>query len=314
LIRDMAGWLDPAWMYLPFPPGTRFWKTEHYLEADGTAGLRRHYQHDQVQVRSYRRCPSRHRAVIERRALPMLDTVGASAVFFDIATAMWGFECYAPEHPCDRRQDVAFRREALATLAATGRPVFSEAGKWWAIDDVHGFEGLLSYDQELNEDCMQLTDYPEDPDRRAYEFNLEHRVPLFGMVARHAVTRTMWWGTGQDRHQATWPAKDAIAALFGANPIFVVDPDHPLTPGTPRWQHFTRTARAFDTLADLAPDARVVSYETAGPHVGRTEFEGGATVEANVGFTAHDGLAPGQFVVRDAGGHTVVTVDPAADR
>jgi hypothetical protein len=314
LIRDMAGWLDPAWMYLPFPSGATFWSDEAYLEPDGTVGMRRRYRHDLTQVRSYRRCPSRHRHVIEEHGLPMLDAVGASAIFFDIATAMWGLECYSPEHTCTRSEDVAYRREALELLAATGRPLFSEAGKWWAIDLVNGFEGLFSYDQEMHEDCMQLTDYPEDRTRRAYEFDLEHRVPLFGMVARHAVTRTMWWGTGQDRHEATWASKDAIAALFGANPIFVVDPDHPLGPGTARWARFTRTATAFDTLADLTRDARVVSYESSGPSVGHTTFEGGTTVEANVCFAADAGLAAGEVVIRDPGGRTVATLNPHSER
>lgn len=223
-----------------------------------------------------------------------------------------GLECYSPSHPCDRRQDVQYRLDALESLGAANRLVFSEAGKWWAIDHLNGFEGLLSYDQELNEDCMQLTDFPEDPSRRAYEFNLDHRAPLFGMVARHAVSRTLWWGTGQDRHIATWSAKDALTALFGANPILVVDPDHPLAPGSARWERFTRSAAAFDVLHDLSRDARITSYESDGPHVGRTEFEGGVTVEANVGFAPQAGLAPGEFVVRDAGGRTVATVDPTS--
>lgn len=312
LIRDMNGWLDPAWMYLPFPRGATFWEMEEHLAADGTVASRRRYVHDEVQVRSYRRCPSRHRAVVDSRGLPTLDALGASAVFYDIATAMWGLECYSPDHPCDRRQDAHYRRDALAALGAGDRLVFSEAGKWWAIDDVNGFEGLLSYDQELNEDCIQLTDYPEDRSRRTYEFDLGHRAPLFGMVARHAVTRTLWWGTGQDRHPATWPAKDALTALFGANPILVVDPDHPLAPGSERWRRFSRSAAAFDVLRDLARDARITSYETAGPSVGNTEFEGGITVEANVGFTSAGGLAPGEFVVRDAKGSTVAAVDPTS--
>jgi hypothetical protein len=310
LIRNMAGWLDPAWVYLPYPNGTRFWTHEDYLDANGSIETRWRYQHDQVPVRSYRRCPSRHRRVIERRGLPMLDEIGATAVFYDIASAMHGLECYSPNHRCDRRQDVGYRREALDTLTATGRPVFSEAGKWWAIDHLNGFEGLFSYDQELNEDNIQLTDYPEDRRRRVYEFDLEHRVPLFGMVARHAVTRTMWWGTGQDRHGTTWPSKDAMTALFGANPIFVVDPDHPPVPGTPRWGRFAGTSKAFDVLAELARDARVSSYETSGPNLGRTEFEWGAAVEANVGLAAEGGLAPGQFVIKDPAGHTVLAVIP----
>jgi hypothetical protein len=314
LIRDRSGWLDPAWTYLAFPAGERFWSMEDYLAADRTVAMRRRYQHHQVPVLSYRRCPSRHRSVVEDRALPMLAELGATAVFFDIATAMWGLECYAPNHPCDRRADRDHRIDSLSTLGRTGRLVFSEAGKWWGIDHVDGFEGLLSYDQELNEDNIQLTDYPEDTGRRAYEFNLEHRVPFFGLVARHAVTRTMWWGTGQDRHISTWGAKDAITALYGANPILVIDPDHPLRPGTPRWDRFTASAAAFDVLNDLTRDARIVGHETDGPDVGRTEFEGGASVEANVGWVAHGDLEPGEFVVRDGSGGTVARVRPPRSR
>ncbi len=309
-IRDQKGWLDPAWLYLPFPRGERFWEMEDHLDQRGGLAQRRRYRHGQVQVQSYRRCPSRHRAVIERHGLPMLNELGASAVFLDIATAMWGLECYAPEHPCDRREDVRFRRDALAAVSDDRRAVYSEAGKWWALDDVLGFEGLLSYDQEMNGDCMQLTDYPEDLGRRKYEFSLGHRVPFFGMVAGDAVTRTLWWGTGQDRHRGTWPSKDALAALFGANPIFVVDPDHPLRPGTSRWRRFVDTASAFDALAETRGDARVTAFEVSGDHVGLVQFDGGASVEANVGFESYDGLAAGEFVVRDGRGSTVAHVEP----
>jgi hypothetical protein len=313
LIRDLAGWFDPAWTYLAFPAGERFWSMEDYLAADGTVQVRRRYQHGQVPVLSYRRCPSKHRSVVEARGLPMLEEIGASAVFFDIATAMWGLECYSPEHPCDRRADRDHRIDALGLLGGTQRLVYSEAGKWWGIDHVDGFEGLLSYDQELNEDNIQLTDYPEDTGRWAYEFNLEHRVPFFGMVARDAVTRTMWWGTGQDRHLSTWGSKDALTALYAANPIFVVDPDHPLEPATSRWSRFTATARAFDALNELSPDARILHHENDGPDVGWTELDGGVTIEANVGRVTHGELAPGEFVVRDGSGVTVVRVRPSMD-
>lgn len=311
LIRNGAGWLDPAWVYLPFPKGERFWDVTEVRGVGGSAERQWSARHGQLPVQSYRRCPSRHRGVVDRRGLPLLESECATAAFYDIATAMWGLECLHPDHPCDRRSDVGYRIEALQSMSATGRAIFSEAGKWWGINHVSGFEGLLSYDQELNPDNMQLTDYPEDVERRSYEFDLRHRTPLFGLVARHAVSRTLWWGTGQDRHSGTWPSKDALTALYGANPIYVVDPDHPLTPGTPRWQRFWATAHAFDVLADLTPDAQIVDHQVEGAQLGWTQFDTGVTVEANVGFVEEAGLAPGEVIIRDDSGNTAARILPS---
>lgn len=312
LIHNMAGWLNSGWRYLPFAEGDDFWQTEEYLDAAGALGTRSRAVHNYTTVQTYRRCPSRHRHVVEEQGIPMLESLGASAVFYDIATAMYGLECYSPDHPVHRIEDIEYRKDILELLAAPGRLVHSEAGKWWAIDHVNTFEGLFSYDWEFNIGSIQLEDYPVNPTRRAFEFDLEHRVPFFGMVARHAVARTMWWGTGQDRHAETWASNDAITALFGANPIYVVDPDHPLAPGSARWDRFVDSSLAFDALGEIARDERVAGYETAGADVAITTFEGGSSVEANVGTTRTDGLDPGEFLVRDGSGNTVARVNPAA--
>lgn len=304
LIRDREGWLDAGWTYLPYPSGEHFWDDETYLTSDGRVRHRERASHDQLPVLSYRRCPSKHLGVVRRHGLPMLEREGATAAFIDIVAAMWGLECYSSAHPCSRRDDVQYRRSVLDELGQQKRILHTEAGKWWAIDKVNAFEGLFSYDQELGPANYQLVDYPEDTSRRAFEFNLGHRVPLFGMVANHAVARTMWWGTGQDRHTSTCGAKDAITALFGANPIYVVDPDHPLHPGSPRWDAVTSTITTFDMLRDLTLDARVTGYSSDG-QVGRTEFEGGVSVEANVGFTVVSGLEPGEVLLRDGAGRLV---------
>lgn len=312
LIHDLAGWLDPAWPYIPYVAGDTFWQTEPYLSATGDLAHRHRAVHDYTPTMSYRRCPSCHKRVVEMHGIPMLERVGATAVFYDIATAMHGLECFSPRHPVDRRADMAYRREVLDRLSATGRIVHSETGKWWALDSLNAFEGMFSYDADPNISTIQVDDYPYNPERAPHEFDLEHRVPLFGMVARHAVSRTMWWGTGQDRHPETWATKDAITALYGANPIYILDHQHSLVPGTAKWDRFAATTRAFDMLKDVAADARVVSYETDGPTVGRTVFEGGASVEANVGAAAVGDLGPGQFIVRDATGAVVANVIPPA--
>lgn len=312
LIRDLSGWFDPAWPYLPNVVGDEFWKSEPYLTASGTVAERSRAVHRYAAVQSYRRCPARHRRIVEKHGLPMLDRLGATAVFYDIATAMHGLECYSPDHVVDRRDDVRYRREAIDLIGSSGRIVHSETGKWWAIDQLNAFEGMFSYDADPNIATIQVSDYPYDPDRAPGEFDLEHRVPFFGMVARHAISRTMWWGTGQDRHPETRGAKDAITALYGANPIYIIDPEHPLEPGNQRWDRFVATTAAFDQLRDAALDSRVVGYETDGPSLGRTVFENGATVEANVGRVAAGGLDPGQFVIRSDAGTTVANVNPAA--
>lgn len=312
LIHDLAGWLDNAWPYIPYQAGDEFWVTEPFLSASGEVGHRHRAVHDYTPILSYRRCPSCHKRVVESKGIPMLERVGATAIFYDIATAMHGLECYSPHHPVDRRADMGYRREILDLLSSTGRIVHSETGKWWALDVLNAFEGMFSYDADPNISTIQVDDYPYNPDRAPHEFDLEHRVPLFGMVARHSVSRTMWWGTGQDRHAETWATKDAITALYGANPIYILDHQHSLEPGTAKWDRFVATTSAFDALRDAAFDARVVSYETDGPTVGRTVFEGGASVEANVGRTASGDLAAGQFIVRDASGAVVANVTPPA--
>lgn len=312
LIHDLSGWLDDAWPYIPNVEGDEFWRSEPYLDASGAVASRPRAVHDYTPIRSYRRCPSRHRRIVEQHGLPMLDRIGATGVFYDIATAMWGLECFSKHHVVDRRDDVGHRREILDLIGSTGRIVHSEMGKWWGIDSVNAFEGLLSYDADPNIATIQVSDYPYDPNRAPGEFDLEHRIPFFGMVARHAVTRTMWWGTGQDRHAETWGSKDALTALFGANPIYIIDPLHPLEAGTPKWERFVATTAAFDTLREASLDNRVVSYETDGPTVGRTVFENGVSVEANVGRTAAGGLAAGQFVIRTAAGTTITDLVPEA--
>lgn len=312
LIHDMAGWLNAGWRYLPFAQGDKFWETEQFLESTGEVGRRAKALHNGTTIQTYRRCPSRHRHVVEERGIPMLESLEATALFYDIATAMYALECYSPDHPVHRIEDIEYRKEILELLGAPGRLVHSEAGKWWGIDLVNTFEGLFSYDWEFNIGSIQLEDYPANPSRRGYEFNLEHRVPFFGMVARHAVSRTMWWGTGQDRHAETWDSNNAITALFGANPIYVVDPDHPLEPGTERWSKFTQSTASFDELRRQTLDQNIVSYETDGPNMGRSVFEGGASVEVNVGLIAQNGLAPGETIIRDANGNTVSRVVPDA--
>lgn len=313
LIRDLAGWLDPAWPYLPNVVGDDFWVSEPYLTGSGSVAERSRAVHRYAPVQSYRRCPACHRRIVVEHGVPMLDRIGATAVFYDIATAMHGLECYYPDHVVDRRDDVRHRRDAIELIGSSGRIVHSETGKWWAIDQLNAFEGMFSYDADPNIATIQVSDYPYDPGRAPGEFDLEHRVPFFGMVARHAISRTMWWGTGQDRHEETRDAKDAITALYGANPIYIIDPSHPLEPGNGRWDRFVATTGAFDALREAALDCRVAGYETDGPALARTVFENGTSVEANVGRTAAGGLGPGQFVVRTDAGRIVANVDPSVD-
>lgn len=107
----------------------------------------------------------------------------------------------------------------------------------------------------------------------------------------------MWWGHGHDRRPETWDAKDALCALFGANPIFVGDPTHPLELETAKRDRFVQTVRAFDELRRRTFGLGMTSYEVLGRHVAVTEFEDGTQVRANVGPTDSDGLAAGSFQI-----------------
>jgi hypothetical protein len=125
------------------------------------------------------------------------------------------------------------------------------------------------------------------------------------MVMGFTVASTFWWGRGQDRHAETRRAKDAFAALAGANPIFVVDPVHPLTPGSLRWDAFVQTAKSFDALRSQIFGVPIDYFETFGSHLAKTTFENGVTIEANVGPEASDELSAGEYRVRTPSGEIV---------
>jgi hypothetical protein len=312
LRRNRDGFYDYAWVHLPVARGDHYWAFSDALGSDGKVFRRTHAIHGEYPVQSYRRCQVFHREVIAEHGLPTLDRLRASAVFYDICTTMLGLECADPRHPCDRRDDVELRKAALSMLADSSRVVMSEDGKWWAADLAHGFEGGLNYDGMESFDNITLTDYEFNPYNWQTEFNLHYRVPFFSMVMGYTSAATFWWGRGQDRHAETRRAKDAFAALAGGSPIFVVDPQHPLTPGTSRWEAFVATARAFDALRAEILGVAIESYDVHGPHHATTRFENGVMVRANVGHEPVDGLAAGEYRVHASDGAIVAGNGPVA--
>jgi hypothetical protein len=312
LRRNRDGFYDYAWVHLPVASSAHHWEFSDALGSDGKVFRRTTAVHDEYPVQSYRRCQVFHREVIAEHGLPLLDRLGSTAVFYDICTTILGLECADPKHPCDRRHDIELRNAALSMLADTNRIVLSEDGKWWALDIAHGFEGGLNYDGMESFDNITLTDYAFNPKNWLTEFSFDHRLPFFSMVAGFTVASTFWWGRGQDRHAETRRAKDAFAALAGGNPIFVVDPAHPLTPGTSRWEAFVATAKAFDVLRDQIFGVPIEHFEAHGPHHATTTFENGVTVVGNVGPEPAGGLAPGEYRVLAQGGELVAGNGPAA--
>jgi hypothetical protein len=288
------------------------WAYSDALGSDGKVFRRTHAIHEQYPVQSYRRCQIFHREVIAQHCLPMLERLGASAVFYDICTTMVGLECADPKHPCDRREDVRLRKEALSLVAGHGRIALSEDGKWWAVDLTHGFEGGLNYDGMESLDNITVTDYEFNPNNWNTEFSLDHRVPFFSMVMGFTVASTFWWGRGQDRHLETRRSKDAFAALTGGNPIFIVDPVHPLTPGTARWKAFVSTAQAFDVLRDQTLGVPIDRFDAYSAHHATTKFENGVVVTANIGHEEIEGLAAGEYRVYSPDGELVAGNGPNA--
>jgi hypothetical protein len=293
LARERDGMLHLAWNHLPTAfvdgePLARYWDTESFLTEGGEVGERDVALHHEVMTQTYHRCSQMHEQFFRKWEVPRLHRDGYTGVFIDILTALELFECYSESHPSSRREDMEARRAALKVGGEEGRYVGSESGTWWALDRAHGFEGLLTR-WESDRNFRMLVDYPLSERWLGDEFNLEKRVPFFAMVAGHSVSRTPWWGAGQDRHAETWRAKDAICGLFGGNPTFIVDRLHPLDPGTPRWNGFLNTVKAFDELRKQTMGRQIVRYEVYSATDGLTEFEDGTVVEADIAP-----LAPGQ--------------------
>ena len=302
LALSREGWTLPNWFHTPAPEAVDLWEDEEYLGADGQVAWRSRTARPFTPTQGYYRCPHFHEPTTQRSVLPRLDELRTTAVMCDVTTANGLIECFAPDHPCDRGTDVALRQAQLRSLGADGRFVISECGMWWALDVADAFEGSLKYEGHLNN--RVLGDYPFRPEWLA-QFDLEHRIPLLGLVARPAVVRTMWWGHGHDRHPETWDAKDALCALFGANPIFVADPAHPLEPGTAKWDRFVTTVRAFDVLRERTFGAAIRSYEVVDRHTGVTEFDDGTQVRATLGVPQEDGTVSGSFEIRSGDGELV---------
>ncbi len=296
LIRDMQGWYEKAWTHMPCRHAEPHWRMKPFLAATGDMQQRAIATHHEHITSTQRRCPVFHADLFRRYASPMLKRSGYTGVFCDILTAMPGRECYSEEHPCDRRRDVQERRKVFAEGLKSHHLFLSEGGRWWALDLAHGFEGVLSFG-EGNINNNTLTDYPFDPAWYDTQFNLDIRVPLFSMVARHSVTQTLWWGHGQDRHAQSWDAKNALCALFGGNPIYIADSTHLMEPGTPKWNRFVAGCRAFDTLRAATWGAELTQYETLCKHVAISTFANGVSVKANIGPVAAEGLAPGSFSI-----------------
>ena len=294
LLRDRAGWPERNWFHIPAAASRPYWSTEDYLTEAGTVSHRAVAQERFASCQGYSRCPTFYGERVQTFGLPTLEEGGFTGVFYDVLTASGAKECFAPEHSCDRREDLRRRREAFGAVAATGRYVGSEFGRWWALDLLLGLEGTLTRG-EWSANHAVVADYPFRAEWWDSQFNLAERVPFFGMVARHCVARTLWWGQGNDRHAETWGAKDALCALYGGNPIFISDPAHMIAPGSPRWDGFVKTARAFDDLRRRTAGAAIVRHEALSKHVGVTEFEGGTVVHANTGPAAADGLPAGSF-------------------
>lgn len=299
LLRDRGGRAERNWLHVP-ADGRAYWGEEEYLTESGETSCRHVALETYTSTQGYLRCPRFHLERVRQFALPMLEAGGFTGMYYDVLTAHHAAECYAAEHPCDRRGDTAARIGAMTAIAGSGRFVSSELGRWWALDVAHAFEGALSYGEHDPNQAL-LADYPFRPQWYDTVFNLDLRVPFFGMVARQSVARTFWWGHGQDRHPEVRGTRDALCALFAGNPIFVSDPLHPLDQGSTRWKAFVESVRRFDVLRERAFGASIVGYEQTSRHVALTELEEGTVIRANLGPSAAEGLAPGSYEILAGG-------------
>lgn len=316
LRRDEHGFLDAAWVNLAMTDSRPRWVPYLATSVDGQVRRWRATFAEQS-VQSFRRCPRHHAKVVRQYTLPTLDDLGSSAVFFDIATTMFGLECFCTEmndcDPCDRRADVEHRLECLQLLRDDGRIVSSEDGKWWALDHVLSLEGALNFDGLENINNITLTDYPVPDDPWTAELSLDRRVPLFALVAGHTADATLWWGRGQDRHLETQHAKNALVALHGGQPIFVVDDLHPINPGTARFDFVVETSKAFDVLREATMGVGMLHYERLGKSAACTTFENGTRVFANLGKQPEAGLEAQSFEVFDRDGRLLCALRPHGD-
>lgn len=159
---------------------------------------------------------------------PALEKYGFNARFVDVAMAINLQEDWHPEHTFDRRQDMAYKREAYEYLRSLDLVLGTEHGNDWGVDLVDFFEGSAGgpfhWKKQGDWSSGGLTrptnrdDYRED--YLKYGTGYDTSIPLWQLVYQDCTVSTWYWGDTPGFHYHVAPdiadRKDLFNILYGA--------------------------------------------------------------------------------------------------
>ena len=106
---------------------------------------------------SHQICTSQMLPLLKRTAEYMAKTIGVEAYFLDTTASIAPYECYDPNHPMSRTDDINFRNGLFKYLGEElGLVVGSEVGTAWSVPYCAFMEGQSNNAQGINAPLWQL--------------------------------------------------------------------------------------------------------------------------------------------------------------
>jgi len=155
-----------------------------------------------------------------------------TARFIDTTTASPWRECYHPDHPTTRSEDIKYKLALLGFVSEKHSLIIgSEDGVDVAVPYVDYLEGMMSLRMgrlpELTRKVSQVK-YMEPTDNfMQYQIGVDYRIPLWELVYHDCVVSTWHWGDSNNRIPEYWWKKDLFNILYGNMPLWAIrDWDH----------------------------------------------------------------------------------------
>jgi hypothetical protein len=223
-------------------------------------------------------CAARH-AHLARSNTPPFGT--RLARFVDVELAIHQPECWSPEHPMDRSQDLRARLGALGYLHDTLRVVTgSEQARDVATAVVDYGEGPMSIASTSNAGYDWSTPVAPEDLMDSMSMDPALRVPLMPLSIQQGFSPTWYTGDGQSKVPARWDDKDLWNALYATMPL-VMPVDRKM------WDtlslRYLRTINAVGAILRRCQFQEMTQWEnlSSDSRVQRTTFGNGWTVLVN---------------------------------
>lgn len=240
----------------------------------------------------YQRCSAKMVEAAQRVMPPDLERHVYLARFLDVTTATGLDECYHPDHPHDRRQNMEQKNALFAYTNSLGVVTGGEHGRFWAVPYMDYFEGMMSGNHDFSWPAGHLL-LPEQglegisENYRKYGIGPVYRIPLWELVFHDCVVNYWYWGDTNDYLYSLDPGitdrKDALNVLYGTPPMYWPNSTHgfPATPeGRARlMDSYRRTCRWHDAVMTEEMLSHEVLSEDRLVH--RSRFSGGYVATVN---------------------------------